>query len=205
MGNGQRTLWRILAGLLGVLVVGTGLTLAIRSERRAVSVKAELHHRHSKNPRAAKEPVHPKTKHHSTAALPTAKPLMMPVSGRVEADFGWQYSGAQNEWYYNPGITIAAQAGTPVKAAWAGTVERVQNVPQTGIEVMVNDGNRFETAYAHLAKAEVRVGQNLRQGEIVGTVGGSDLYAHQTGAHLDFQVYHAGLASNPVAYLHPSS
>jgi len=204
MGNGQRTLWRVLAGVLGILVVGTGLTLAIRSERHAVSVKAELHHRHSKKVHRSKGHL-PRIKNHSTVASPTSKPLMMPVNGRIETDFGWQYSGTQNEWYYNPGLTIAAQAGTPVKAAWAGTVERVQSDPQTGVEVVVNDGNRFETAYTHLAKAEVRVGQAIRQGDTVGTVGASDLYSHQAGSHVDFQLYHAGLASNPVAYLHPSS
>lgn len=203
MGNSQKTLWRILAGVVGVLVVGTGLTLAIRSERRAVSVKAELHQQKAKKGRAPKRKR--PTKSHQATVLPTAEPLMMPVNGRIQAGFGWQYSGAQNEWYYNPGITIAAKAGTPVKAAWAGTVERVQAQPATGVEVMVNDGGNFETAYAHLGKAKVRVGQSLHQGDVVGVVGASDIYAHQTGAHLDFQLYHSGLASDPVAYLHPSS
>jgi murein DD-endopeptidase MepM/ murein hydrolase activator NlpD len=204
MGNGQRTLWRILAGVLGVLVVGTGLTLAIRSERHAVSVKASLHHSHAKKH-------HPKngrsrtTKSHAPRVISTANPLMMPVQGRIETEFGWQYSGVQNEWYYNPGITIAAKAGTPVKAAWAGTVENVQANPQTGVEVMVNDGDRFETVYAHLGKADVKAGQALKQGAVVGTVGPNNIYSHQTGAHVDFELYHAGLASNPVAYLHPSS
>lgn len=202
--NSQRTLWRILAGVLGVVVVGTGLTLAIRSERKAVGVKASLHvHRSHPGP---KHPLpQPKKPAHHKVSLPTEEPIMLPVRGQIQADFGWQYSGAQNEWYYNPGITISAKAGTPVKAAWQGTVEKVVSNAKTGWEVMVDDGDHFDTAYSHLAKVDVRLGQNLQRGQELGTVGGTDLYSYQTGAHLNFQIYHGGLASNPLAYLHASS
>ena len=205
MGNGQRTLWRILAGVLGVLVVGAGATLAIKNfEHHTVSVKANLHQRKGQSRRSGR-------RQKRTAPVkkavppPTATPLMLPVNGSIQANFGWQYSGALNEWYYNPGVTISAKAGRPVKAAWGGTVEKIASQPLTGVEVMIDDGDHFETAYVHLGKAEVKVGQTVSQGHVIGTVGGPDLYSHQAGAHIDFQIYHGGLASNPMGYLHVSS
>ncbi len=142
----------------------------------------------------------------STAAGgPTSAPLKMPVSGKVQSGFGWQYSGALNEWYYNPGITIAAHKGAPVQAAWAGTVADVTREPHMGLTMTIRDGDGFNTVYGHLGKAVVKAGQTVRQGEVIGTVGAASLYSRTTGSHVDFQVYHGPTATNPVNYLHPSS
>jgi murein DD-endopeptidase MepM/ murein hydrolase activator NlpD len=129
----------------------------------------------------------------------------MPVSGKVQSGFGWQYSGALNEWYYNPGITIAAHKGAPVQAAWAGTVADVTREPHMGLTMTIRDGDGFNTVYGHLGKAVVKAGQTVRQGEVIGTVGAASLYSRTTGSHVDFQVYHGPTATNPVNYLHPSS
>lgn len=136
---------------------------------------------------------------------PTAAPLMMPVSGKVESAFGWQYSGSLNEWYYNPGISIAAKTKTPVRAAWSGTVTQVAQVPHMGLSMTVNDGDGFETVYGHLGKARFKAGQSVRQGEVIGSVGSASLYSRQPGAHLDFQIFRGKTAANPMSYLHPSS
>ncbi len=136
---------------------------------------------------------------------PTAAPLMMPVNAPVQNAYGWQYSGALNEWYFNPGVTIAAKAGTPVHAAWAGTVSKVSDNPAMGMTVTVSDGNNYTTVYGHLGQAEVKAGQIVRQGQVLGTVGGNDIYSHQTGAHVNFQVYRGNQATDPESYLHPSS
>ena len=129
---------------------------------------------------------------------------MMPVGGKILANFGWQYSGALNEWYYNPGVTIAAKAGAPVRAAWAGMVRKVMSLP-TGWQVTIDNGEHFVTSYSHLGQTKVKLGQEVSQGDIVGTVGSANLYSHQADPHMNFQIYHHQKASNPVAYLHPSS
>ena len=129
----------------------------------------------------------------------------MPVSGKIKSAFGWQYSGALNEWYYNPGITIAAAQGHAVNAAWAGTVTQVTKEPHMGLTVTVNDGAGFDTVYGHLGQSSLKAGDVVRQGQPIGTVGGASLYSRQAGAHLDFQVYHGSTATNPMNYLHPSS
>ncbi len=139
------------------------------------------------------------------AGGPVSAPLEKPVSGKITNGFGWQYSGALNEWYYNPGITIAAHKGKPVKAAWAGTVTNVTHQPHMGLTMTIRDGDGFSTVYGHLGEADVKAGQTVHQGQVIGTVGGTSLYSRSAGSHLDFQVYHGAKATNPVNYLHPSS
>ncbi len=200
----SRTMWRIVAAVAALMVaVGVGITIAIHGAHRMQPVKAPIHHhRRVTKPqptrRLRKKP------HRQPTAQPTAAPLMMPVGGKILANFGWQYSGALNEWYYNPGVTIAAKAGTPVHAAWGGTVTKVMSLP-TGWQVTIDNGDQFATNYSHLEQAKVKSGQSVTQGEVVGTVGNANLYSHQAGPHMNFQIYHHQKASNPVGYLHPSS
>lgn len=198
MDNRRITLFGAVAALLVAVVVGLVWTRG-HHVSRATSV-----------PVTPVAPVSHRTAHAvgrvpSSAAGPTAAPLLMPVNGSIQSGFGWQYSGALNEWYYNPGITIAAKTGLPVRAAWAGRVVSVAHDPHMGTTVTVDDGDGFETVYGHLGHAAVKAGETVTQGQTVGTVGGPDLYSRQSGSHVDFQVFHGSTASNPMGYFHPSS
>ena len=195
MANRRLTLFGLIGG--GAVVVAAGITAFA------------LHHPAN---RPVTEPLnqvvgHPRTSGRTTTPTTqaTAAPLMLPVNAPVQNAYGWQYSGALNEWYFNPGITIAAKAGTSVRAAWAGTVTKVADNPAMGMTVTVSDGDSYTTVYGHLGKASVKVGQHLSQGTVLGTVGGNDIYSHQTGAHIDFQVYRGAQATDPQTYLHPTS
>jgi murein DD-endopeptidase MepM/ murein hydrolase activator NlpD len=142
---------------------------------------------------------------HPPALNDTAAPLLMPVHGSVANTFGWQYSGALNEWYYNPGITVAAKAGTLVHAAWGGIVTHVQSLDHQGLSVTVKDGDNYQTVYGHLGSAAGKAGQMAKQGDVMGTVGATSIYSRQPGSHMDFDVYRGSMATNPEGYMHPSS
>lgn len=192
MANRRTTIMGIVAG---ILVVGGAATFVMT-------------HRHQQPATGPLTTTPAKSTHNGSSPVaggPTTAPLKMPVSGTVASAFGWQYSGALNEWYYNPGITIAAGTGTPVEAAWSGTVTQVTHEPHMGLTVTVRDGDSFSTVYGHLGRADVKAGQDVHQGQVLGTVGGASLYSRNAGAHLDFQVYHGATATNPMNYLHPSS
>lgn len=198
MTNRRWRLWGMLAGL-AVVVLG-GLTLATRHHHPAAVTTARI----GQN-KGGMAPSQTAAAPSGTATKPLQAPLMLPVSGKVETPMGWQYSGALNEWYYNPGITLAAKAGQSVHAAWGGTVTSVKTDPHMGLTVTVDDGNGFKTVYGHLGNATVKPNQTIQQGQTVGTVGAASIYSRQPGAHVDFQIYHGKVASNPMSYLHPSS
>ncbi len=195
MANRRLTLFGLIGG--GAVVVAGGITALALHHPVGRSVVSPL----------TRVGGHPRTSGRTSVSTPqaTAVPLMLPVNAPVQNAYGWQYSGALNEWYFNPGITIAAKAGTPVRAAWAGTVTKVSDNPAMGMTVTVSDGDTYTTVYGHLGKASVKAGQRLSQGMVLGTVGGNDIYSHQTGSHVDFQVYRGTVATDPETYLHPSS
>lgn len=192
MANRRTTIMGVVAG---VVVVGGATALVAMHRHQTASTQS-----------VSTTPVKSQTGSTSpTAGGPESAPLQMPTSGKVAKSFGWQYSGALNEWYYNPGITIAAHQGTPVEAAWSGMVTNVNQQPRMGLTMTVRDGDGFETVYGHLGQAKVQAGQIVHQGQVIGTVGASSLYSRSTGSHIDFQVYHGSKATNPTNYLHPSS
>lgn len=191
MANRRTTIMGVVAG---IVVVG-GAAAVIMTHRHQSPVTSSL-----------TTPVKSRTGSTTPATGgPTSAPLKMPVAGKVDSGFGWQYSGALNEWYYNPGITIAAHKGTPVNAAWAGQVTEVTRQPHMGLTMTVRDGDGFNTVYGHLGQATVKAGEMVRQGQEIGTVGAASLYSRTAGSHVDFQVYHGSTATNPINYLHPSS
>lgn len=185
----------IMGVVAGVVVVGGAATVVAFHRHQSQSTKS-----------VSTTPVTVKTASTLPASGgPQSAPLQMPAAGKVAKDFGWQYSGALNEWYYNPGITIAAHKGTSVRAAWSGRVTNVNRQPRLGLTLTVMDGDGFETVYGHLGQAKVQAGQTVHQGEVIGTVGAASLYSRSSGSHVDFQVYHGTKATNPTNYLHPSS
>ncbi|MCY0880525.1 MAG: M23 family metallopeptidase [Firmicutes bacterium] len=195
MANRQ---WMMIAGAgASVLVLVGAVTLASRHKApQAVTVPVHTAHHAKRHAPAASS---------HAAPAPTDAPLMLPVSGKIQEKFGWQFSGALNEWYYNPGVTIAAPVHHTVKAAWGGTVTNVANQQPSGLTVSIKDGDGYSTVYSHLGTATVKVGQTVQQGQVIGTVGGNDVYSHQPGSHVDFDVYHGTMAVDPLRFLHASS
>lgn len=194
---------RTLAGAIGagVLVVGGGSFMLLHHNGGGITpVSGAVSRRHSGTPgKPATGAVHNPTVDNTTV------PIVMPVNGKVLAGFGWQYSGALNEWYYNPGVTVAAKEGTDVYAAWAGTVKQIVQDAHMGTTLTVDDGNDVTTVYGHMGTLAVKAGQVVKQGQVLGGVGGASIYSRQPGAHLDFDIYHGNVPSNPTSFLHPSS
>ncbi len=120
-----------------------------------------------------------------------------PVQGRVSSYFGWRNVSVNGNRYHG-GLDIAAPSGTPVKAARSGVVTRAGWWGTYGNVVVLDHGDGSETRYAHLSAVAVRVGQALRQGDVLGAVGTTGA---STGPHLHFEVRFDGRAVDPLPYL----
>lgn len=125
-------------------------------------------------------------------------PTRWPVRGEVTSRFGPRpaLGGAGSEFHH--GIDIRAPMGTPVLAAGSGQVAVVQRMSGYGLAVVLDHGLGMSTLYAHLAEAHVAVGDQVRRGQVLGTVGRS---GRTTGPHLHYEVRFGTEPLDPVCYL----
>ncbi len=90
-----------------------------------------------------------------------------PLKGQILSDFGAK-PGGQN----NAGVDIQADAGAPVRAAADGDVVYAgDQVPGFGNLVLIKHADGWSTAYAHLARIDVKMQQKISQGQQIGQAG----------------------------------
>lgn len=111
-----------------------------------------------------------------------------PVTGRISTLFGSQRIYANGEaGSYHSGIDIARPTGTVVLAPADGVVVLVADYPFTleGNLLMLDHGMGLGSAFLHLSRIDVRVGDHVRQGEPIGLVG---MTGRATGPHLHWSL-----------------
>ncbi|WP_114165353.1 M23 family metallopeptidase [Exiguobacterium sp. TNDT2] len=121
-----------------------------------------------------------------TAAMAPEK-FMMPAIGRLSQGYG--AASGQFGYTFHNGLDIAANIGTPIYVAAAGTVTDVKAGGPYGKHVFIEheiDGQKWTTVYAHMHKIEVKKGQALLQGEGIGQIGNT---GNSSGPHLHFEVH----------------
>jgi murein DD-endopeptidase MepM/ murein hydrolase activator NlpD len=129
---------------------------------------------------------------------PTLSPMQMPVSGTISSPFGQRDNplGAGTE--FHPGIDIAANEGTPIQAAMAGTVVSTGADGGYGNLITIDDGNGLTTRYAHCSQIFAHAGEQVAAGDVIGAVG---MTGRATGAHLHFEVRQDDRPVDPAGYL----
>lgn len=132
--------------------------------------------------------------------VPTASPGLpagAPVWGLITSRFGEVSEVRQRK--PHTGIDIAAPLGSPVRATADGRVAWVGLEPGGyGLYLVVEHEEGLATLYAHLERVEVRPGQAVRRGDVVGRVGNSGL---STGPHLHYEVRLWGRPVDPAPYI----
>jgi len=130
------------------------------------------------------------------ARMIAALPSLNPVDGTISAGFGWRV----NPWpEFHQGLDLAADYGTPVRAAADGVVQTAGWDGGFGIKVAVDHLNGYQTWYAHLSRVAVRPGERVRKGQTIAFFGAT---GEATGPHLHYQVMLNGAAINPAPYLY---
>ena len=133
--------------------------------------------------------------------------LIKPVSGNITYGFhdkDYPYIDSVGQ---HTGIDIAVVQGRSVKAAAAGTVIEVVDggLTDQASSVSISHSNGLVTRYAHLSRLDVKAGDNVKQGDIIGLSGGTPgtngAGAYTNGAHLHFEVLEDGTAVDPEKYL----
>jgi murein DD-endopeptidase MepM/ murein hydrolase activator NlpD len=109
-----------------------------------------------------------------------------PAIGRISGVYGSQriLNGKPRQPHY--GIDIAAPKGTPVVAPADAVVRLAESdLYYTGGTLILDHGHGLSSAFLHLATVDVRVGESVRRGQKIGTVGST---GRSTGPHLDWRI-----------------
>ncbi|MDR1363141.1 MAG: M23 family metallopeptidase [Spirochaetaceae bacterium] len=124
--------------------------------------------------------------------------FVYPVRGRLSSSFGWRKDPFTGQRRYHSAIDLAANTGTPIRAAADGRVTSVAYSPVFGNYLIITHSGNFQSMYAHLNSISVKEGDRVEQNSNVGAVGNT---GRSTGAHLHFAIYKNGRAVNPLEYI----
>ncbi len=122
----------------------------------------------------------------------------------VALPYGWQINPSTSEVFFHSGVDLLAATKTPVTAIAPGTVVFAGNQGTYGNLVIINHAGKLQSRYAHLENIKVAVGQQVKPGDEVGTVGTTGKPTSRQ-PHLHFEVRSSSdlgwVAQDPNQYL----
>jgi murein DD-endopeptidase MepM/ murein hydrolase activator NlpD len=127
-------------------------------------------------------------------------PVRKPVDGDLDesSGFGVRTDPFLRRPAMHTGIDFRGDSGDPVQATAAGTVVEAGWSGGYGRMVEIDHGSGFSTRYGHLSKINVKVGQHVKIGQVVGEIGST---GRSTGPHLHYETRIDGDAVNPQKFL----
>ena len=127
-------------------------------------------------------------------------PVRKPLDGRLDlqSSFGVRVDPFLGTPAMHTGLDLHGETGDPVRATADGTVVVAGWSGGYGRVVDIDHHNGLSTRYGHLSSVEVRVGQSVKRGQIVGKVGST---GRSTGPHLHYETRLKGEAVDPQKFL----
>jgi murein DD-endopeptidase MepM/ murein hydrolase activator NlpD len=133
-----------------------------------------------------------------TGEVVSSLPLRWPVRGRVNSEYGKRPSPWGGAAEHHSGLDISTPPGTPVACPAPGKVVLAGGGGDYGRHVVVQHANGVRSLYGHLSKVEVRAGQSVEKGQLLGLTGST---GRSTGPHLHYELRVAGKSVNPRKFL----
>ncbi len=130
-------------------------------------------------------------------------PAIIPIprgTERLASGYGMRMHPVYKTMRMHHGVDFTAPTGTPIYATGNGEIIRAErNRHGYGLMVEIDHGYGYITRYAHMSKIEVRRGQQVKRGEIIGRVGDTGT---STAPHLHYEVHRNDRTVNPVPYFY---
>ncbi len=125
-------------------------------------------------------------------------PSIKPAQGPFLSGFGYRIDPFTRRVRLHKGIDIDGPPGAPVVAAADGVVIFRGADAGYGLMVEIDHGYGVTTRYGHLSSIKVKLGERVKRGQIIGTIGNT---GRSTGPHLHYEVRIGGEAVNPMYFI----
>lgn len=129
-------------------------------------------------------------------------PAIMPISNkdlkRTASGWGWRIHPIYKTRKFHYGMDFTAPTGTDIYATGDGKVIQVRKSKRGyGNKIVIDHGFGYRTLYGHLSRFNVKKGQKVKRGDVIGYVGSTGL---STAPHLHYEVMQNGKKVNPLNY-----
>lgn len=132
------------------------------------------------------------------SAIPSIQPINNEDLRRMASGYGWRTDPFTKTRRKHKGMDFSAPTGTPIYATSDGKVIRVDGrAPGYGKHIRIDHGFGYVTLYAHLSKYNVRRGQEVKRGDVIGFVGNT---GRSVAPHLHYEIRKDGVAVNPINF-----
>jgi murein DD-endopeptidase MepM/ murein hydrolase activator NlpD len=132
------------------------------------------------------------------ASIPGIQPVSMKGPARVASGFGYRIHPIYKTPMMHEGIDFTAPIGTEIYATGNGVVAKTEyNGRGYGNNVVINHGFGYSTLYGHMSRFNVRPGQRVNRGDIIGYVGNT---GSSTGPHVHYEVIKGSSKIDPINF-----
>ncbi len=136
------------------------------------------------------------------AAIPAIQPIANENLTRMASGYGWRSDPFTKARKMHWGMDFTAPKGTPVYASGDGKVSRADNNSSGyGKHIRIEHGYGYMSLYGHLSQYNVKVGQKVKRGDLIGFVGST---GRSEGPHLHYEVWKDGDRINPINFYYGS-
>ncbi len=131
-------------------------------------------------------------------AIPSIQPIKNQDLTRMASGYGYRTDPFTKKRRFHYGMDFSARKGTPIYATGNGVVKRADNRSSGyGKHIRIDHGFGYISLYAHLSKYNVRRGQRVKRGDIIGYVGNT---GRPVGPHLHYEIFKDKKKINPLNF-----
>ena len=131
-------------------------------------------------------------------AIPSIQPINNQDLTRMASGYGYRNDPFTKKRRFHYGMDFSARKGTPIYATGNGVIKRADNRSSGfGKHIRIDHGFGYISLYAHLSKYNVRRGQKVKRGDIIGFVGNT---GRSVGPHLHYEILKDNKKINPLNF-----
>jgi murein DD-endopeptidase MepM/ murein hydrolase activator NlpD len=136
----------------------------------------------------------------TTMAREISRPVGSPVAGMLDVSsrYGLRANPFGRGHEFHNGIDFVIDRGTPVMATAPGRIEEAGYSGPSGNRVTIDHGFGYRSGYAHLSQVQVKIGEQVRRGQVIGLSGNT---GRSSGPHLHYTLHYQGQTIDPARYI----